>query len=492
MGAPSLSEPANHQPDLASPREPIPGQLEPTAPPTHDSPQTPTPTADPNHADHSPGAMALNALRSAIRTYVVLPDEHSLDAVTLWTAATHLQPQFQHAPRLAITGPQKRCGKSRLLDVVEATCHRPIMTVNASVAAVYRSIGENPPTLLVDEADTIFNPKAAGDAEALRGILNGGHQRKRDTLRINGKSMEVETYKTFAMAALAGIGDLPDTLMDRSVVVRMRRRTATEYAAPFRTRDADALQPLRERLAAWAATVAEQAAVMDPAMPVQDRAADTWEPLVIVADLAGGPWPDLARAACRAITARESDRPGLDDYPLQLLADIHAAYAAVGNPEVLPIKQLILLLCSDEESPWPSYQNRGLTPRYLQMLLRDFDISSRNYRFPAQPQAKGFARAQFLDAWTRYCPTLLKDEATTTPATPGTTPAQQPAPTTPRAAELPSPPPADPAKEHSPRGSVALLRSPAAGPDRRPANPRPADPAPYRPPTPGTAPRPGR
>lgn len=452
------------------------------------------------------GAVLLDELRTTLARYVVLPDRHSLDAVTLWTAATHLQPQFQHAPRLAITGPQKRCGKSRLLDVVEATCHRPIMTVNASVAAVYRSIGENPPTLLVDEADTIFNPKAAGDAEALRGILNGGHQRKRDTLRINGKTMEVETYKTFAMAALAGIGDLPDTLMDRSVVVRMRRRTTTEYAAPFRTRDADALQPLRERLAAWATTIAEQAAAMDPAMPVQDRAADTWEPLIIVADLAGGPWPDLARAACRTITAREADRPGLDDYPLQLLVDIHAAYAAVGNPEVLPTKQLILLLCSDEESPWPNYQNRGLTPRYLQMLLQDFEISSRNYRFPAQPQAKGFARAQFLDAWTRYCPTVLKDDANTTPGTPSTAPtiAQQPEPTAPRAAELPSPlpaepdaeaaPVAEPAKESSPRVSVALLRSRTAGTERRPASPGPADPAPasYRPPAPGTGHRSGR
>ncbi len=360
------------------------------------------------------GAVMLDELRAIVARYVVLPDQHALNAVTLWIAASHLQPAFQHAPRLAITGPQKRCGKSRLLDVVEATCHRPIMTVNASVAAIYRSIGENPPTLLVDEADTIFGPKAAGDAEALRGILNGGHQRKRDTLRINGKSMELETHKTFAMAALAGIGDLPDTIMDRSVVVRMRRRTAAETVESFRTRDSDALAPLRERLAAWATTIAERAKDMDPAMPVEDRAADTWEPLVIVADLAGGAWPDLARQACRVMTARESERPGLEDYPLQLLVDIHGAFASVGHPELMPTKQLIVLLCSDEESPWPTYGSRsgGLTPRYLQMLLRDFDISSKNYRFEGRGQAKGFARAQFLDAWTRYCPSVLKAAGT--------------------------------------------------------------------------------
>ena len=162
------------------------------------------------------GAELLDDVRAALARYVVLPDPHTLDAVTLWIAATHLQPAFQHAPRLAITGPQKRCGKSRLLDVIEATSHRPIMTVNATVPAIFRSIGDNPPTLLVDEADTIFTTKASEQTEQLRGLLNAGHQRGRPALRATGKDNEVQAFRTFAMAALAGIGDLPD----RSAQVR--------------------------------------------------------------------------------------------------------------------------------------------------------------------------------------------------------------------------------------------------------------------------------
>ncbi|MEZ0065540.1 hypothetical protein ABIA32_001536 [Streptacidiphilus sp. MAP12-20] len=499
------------------PRPVVDGQLDlipaGTSGPSAESPDAvpAAPTAGPDPVPD--GAVLLDELRVVLARYVVLPDEHALNAVTLWIAASHLQQSFQHAPRLAITGPQKRCGKSRLLDVVEATCHRPIMTVNASVAAIYRSIGDNPPTLLVDEADTIFGPKAAGDAEALRGILNGGHQRKRDTLRINGKSMELETHKTFSMAALAGIGDLPDTVMDRSVVVRMRRRSAAESVESFRTRDSDALQPLRERLAAWAQSIADRAGDMDPAMPVEDRAADTWEPLVIVADLADGTWPDLARQACRVITARESDRPGLEDYPMQLLIDVHGAFASVGHPELMPTKQLIVLLCSDEESPWPTYGPRsgGLTPRYLQMLLRDFDISSKNYRFEGRGQAKGFARTQFLDAWARYCPSVLKGAESATARSASEQPLALAEPdragheprTGPEAADRPLPEPAPQASAVSgerevsaemaatrDRLAAATHRSQAIGTIGRTPG---ASPAPtYRPPTTDGGPRRGR
>ncbi|ORT47181.1 hypothetical protein KBI5_21110, partial [Frankia sp. KB5] len=102
------------------------------------------------------GTAILARLHAALTRYVILPTPEATDAVALWIAATHAQPAWAHAPRLVIRAPEKRCGKSRLLDVVEATCHNPLITVNASTAAVYRSIDEDPPTLLVDEADTIF------------------------------------------------------------------------------------------------------------------------------------------------------------------------------------------------------------------------------------------------------------------------------------------------------------------------------------------------
>ncbi len=177
------------------------------------------------------GAALLDDLRAAIGRYVVLPSEETLTAVTLWVAASHIQPALQHAPRLAVVGPTKGCGKSRVLDVLHETVSRPMMTVNTSPAVVFRIIGEDPPTLLVDEADTIFGPKA-GDKEDLRGPLNAGHQRNRPAWRISGPEHKPTGFPTFAMAALAGIGDLPDTIMDRAVVLRMQKRKPGEEVTP--------------------------------------------------------------------------------------------------------------------------------------------------------------------------------------------------------------------------------------------------------------------
>ncbi|WP_246127518.1 hypothetical protein [Amycolatopsis rhizosphaerae] len=127
-------------------------------------------------------------------------------AVTLWIAASHAQPAWACAPRLVIRAPEKRCGKSRLLDVVEATCHNPLITVNASPAAVYRSITGDPPALLVDEADTIFGPKAGDSNEELRGLLNAGHQRGRPALRYDAALSAVVTIPTFARKRRCGVG----------------------------------------------------------------------------------------------------------------------------------------------------------------------------------------------------------------------------------------------------------------------------------------------
>jgi hypothetical protein len=72
------------------------------------------------------GAGLLEGLHGALTRYVIFPSPQAADAVTLWTAATHAQPAWEHAPRLAVVSPLKRCGKSRLLDVVAETGVAPL------------------------------------------------------------------------------------------------------------------------------------------------------------------------------------------------------------------------------------------------------------------------------------------------------------------------------------------------------------------------------
>jgi hypothetical protein len=350
------------------------------------------------------GAELLGRLRAVLGRYVILSSSEAADAVVLWIAATHAQPSWAHAPRLVIRAPEKRCGKSRLLDIVEATCWQPLITVNASPAAVYRSLGtDDPPTILLDEADTIFGPAVQGANEDLRGLLNAGHQRNRPTIRYDASKNRVEKIATFAMAALAGIGAMPDTIEDRAVVIRMRRRAAGEEVAPYREkRDGPPLRLLAAEVNAWMRANADQLEQAAPDMPVEDRAADTWEPLVAVADLAGGTWPERARNACLSLNA---ERDATTDVPLRvrLLIDCRAAFA---DAPALPTGILLERLCADTEAPWATAGSRGdgLSAMKLANLLKEYDIRPDTYRF-TEGQAKGYRREDFADAWNRYCPT---------------------------------------------------------------------------------------
>ncbi|RKT84855.1 Protein of unknown function [Saccharopolyspora antimicrobica] len=354
----------------------------------------------PQPADAHQGAALLNELHAALTRYVILPTPQAVDAVTLWIAATHAQPAWAHAPRLVIRAPEKRCGKSRLLDVVEATCHEPFITVNASPSAVYRSITEDPPTMLVDEADTIFGPDA-GNNEDLRGLLNAGHQRNRPAKRYDAAAGRVESIPTFAMAALAGIGAMPDTIEDRAVIVRMRRRAPGETVAPYRIRrDRPVLASIAQRLERWLRADLAALEAAEPAMPVEDRAADTWEPLIIVADHAGDDWPHRARQAAVDLLA-EAAGGDQGSVRTRLLVDCRTAFS---GQAAISTAELLNKLNADPESPWPSYGKTGLNAAKLSKLLGEFDIRSGNVRFPDGSQAKGYRASDFHDAWTRYCP----------------------------------------------------------------------------------------
>jgi hypothetical protein len=352
------------------------------------------------------GARLLAELRAAFTRYVVLPSPQAADAVALWTAATHAQPAWEHAPRLAVVSPLKRCGKSRLLDVVAETCHAPLITVNATIAAVVRSIGADPPTLLVDEADTLWGTRKQADAnEDLRGLLNAGHQRNRPMLRWDVTSRTAEQLDTFAMALLAAIGELPDTIMDRAVVVRMRRRAAGERVEPYRTRrDAPPLHELRDCLATWARAHLRELQHAAPVMPLEDRAADTWEPLIAVADLAGGDWPARARDAAATMTQAEAQQEEDTAAGVRLLADLRQVFHAA-DAEALYTSTILEGLHQLEDAPWADWYGHLLTTRDLAKLLRPYQVESKNVReHGTGAPRKGYARIDLHDAWGRYVP----------------------------------------------------------------------------------------
>jgi hypothetical protein len=342
-----------------------------------------------------------------LTAYVIFRSPGEAVAITLWAAATHAQHMLQFGTRLVIRSPEKRCGKSRLLDVLTQLVCRPLVTVNISCAALVRSISnEKPPTLILDEADTVFGKTIAGDekAETLRGLLNAGFDRDRPYVRWDVTTRQLENCPTFAMGCLAGIGRLPDTIEDRGVIVSLRRKAANETVTKFRTRrDKPAVKKLGIRLGQWVTPYAAALAAAEPDMPdgLNDRAEDAWESLFAVADLAGGEWPRMARKAARML-AQEAE--GKDLESRRLLADVQAVFDRYKAEPALWTETLILGLEAIEEAPWADLNHRaGLSPSYLAKLLSAYDIKSRDIR-KSTGVRKGYRRADFEDAWSRYLP----------------------------------------------------------------------------------------
>ncbi len=228
------------------------------------------------------GAALLAEIEAFVRRYVALPSAAAYVAFTLWAAHAHaIVEHFENTPRLAFLSPEPECGKTRALEALELLVPSPMLAVNATPAALFRAMADldRRPTILFDEVDTIFGPKAK-ENEELRGLLNAGHRRSGVAYRCigEGTKQQVRPFPAYAAAALAGIGDLPDTIFSRSIVIAMRRRGSNEHVAPFRRREAEAEGArLRDALALWAASHrAELSAI--PSMPPEltDRAADVW------------------------------------------------------------------------------------------------------------------------------------------------------------------------------------------------------------------------
>lgn len=364
------------------------------------------------------GADLLDELDEVLARFVAFPSDAARHAVALWAVHAHAVDSFDSSPRVALLSPEPGSGKTRTLEVLELLVPEPMFTSNASVAVLARSIDARHVTVLLDEADAVWGGKGK-DHEELRAIVNSGHRRGAtyDRMVGEGSKMEARSFRSYAAVALAGIGTLPDTVMQRSVVVRMRRRAPGEQVEPFRHRHAaPGLTLLRDALAEWVAQVADDLKWHDPVMPdgVTDRPADVWAPLLAVADLAGGRWPHLARAACTELL-RAADSTESGSLGVRLLADLREVF---GDDDALHTSDLLDALNSREEWPWGNLRGAPLDPRGLARLLRRYDAHPIDVKI-AETVRKGYRREHLWDAWQRYLP--ARSEISATSATAATT-----------------------------------------------------------------------
>lgn len=364
----------------------------------------------------------LDRITAFIGKYVVVSDDQAV-AVALWVLHTHVADASEVAAYLAAVSAEKRSGKSRLMEVVGLLVPRPLAAANATEAALFRALADKPcPTLMLDEIDTIFGPNARKENEALRGLINAGHRRGTPVLRCvgDGSKQRVERFDVFGPKMLAGIGDLPDTVDDRSIVIRMKRRAPDETVDRFRRREVEPIGgALRQQLAAWGGPHVAELQDAWPHLPddLDDRAADVWEPLFAIADLAGGPWPEKARGAALVLSG---GREGADEVTLgvRLLHDIRDVFDRAGVDH-LSSAQLVDALCALEEAPWGDMFGNRLDPRRLAKRLRPYGVAPKSVRLTDGTIPKGYTTDQFADAWQRYTPTWCSTVTETPHEKPG-------------------------------------------------------------------------
>jgi Protein of unknown function (DUF3631) len=358
------------------------------------------------------GDELLTAVAAAIGQHIIMP-EHARTAAALWAAHTYMLDCFAVTPRLAIRSPVKRCGKTTLQDVLGRLIFRPLLTANITAAAIFRVVEAYRPALLVDEADT-FVGEDNGD---LRGVLNSGHRRGGTVVRTVGDDHEPRAFSTFSPCCIALIGKLPDTLQDRSIVLDLKRRLPSEEIVPFRDDRAGHLDELARKLARWSQDNSAAIAAADPQLPsgIYNREADNWRPLLAIADVAGGTWPELTRGAALRLQEGTQDD---GDIRSRLLADIKAVFAEqeadqAGQRDAFAAQQnaqiasadLVEALVAIEGAPWAEFGRSGkpLTQNRLARLLKPFGIAPGNI-WAGGKVLKGYRREDFQEAFERYFP----------------------------------------------------------------------------------------
>jgi hypothetical protein len=373
--------------------------------PSGDAPAEPVPLDQ--------GGELLERVEAFLRRFVVFAIDLQAVAVALWIMHTWCFEAAETTPYLHVNSPEKRSGKSRLVEVLAQLARGALQAANMTAAALYRSICDPAPAVLFDEVQELFGRGADDDQRQLRACLNSGYRLGGAARRCVGEGAKqtVAEFPTFCPKVLAGTGSLPDMLADRAIPIRLQRKTRHEQVERFRIRRVRAeAEALRRRLAGWAQVAVPVLRDAEPELPDQldDRAQDCWEPLLALAELAGGDWPKRARAA--AVELAGADRLADPSVGALLLAHCSEAFAGE-DTDRLATNRLLELLCARDDGPWAEWWARHLhddgqakiAAARLAKLLRPFGIAPKVLDFEGR-KARGYALSAFGDAFGRYLP----------------------------------------------------------------------------------------
>lgn len=348
------------------------------------------------------GLELFNDLVEAFNRYLAL-QKYQAEALALWSIFSYCIDAGNIAPKLLIFSPEKRCGKTTLLDVLVNIVWKPLPASNISSAVIYRVIESIGGSIIIDEADTFVrnNPE-------VNGIINSGHRRSMAfVLRCDGDDHEPRQFSTWAPNIIAMIGKPQDTIVDRSILIQMKRKKPDDMVDRFIPHKAEpSLKILASKIARWRDDNFMALCNADPETPagLNDRASDNWRPLLAIADLIGGTCPEVARLAAITLAEDEQDEDNAS-IGVMLLGDIKEIFEA-HKADRISTEDLLFDLHAMEERPWLEWsRGRAITSRQIARHLKPFDVAPRTLRMGYKTQ-KGYELGQFKDAFDRYLTNL--------------------------------------------------------------------------------------
>lgn len=345
---------------------------------------------------HDPvdGVALLQEISDTFRRKLILADG-AADALAVWVVLTYCVEAFTYCPIIHVTAPEKQCGKSLVRDLCFELVYRPDSSENATAAYIFRAIEQFRLTLFLDEIDTVDMRSELG--AALTGILNSGYHVKGAVSRTVGDDHIPTKFSTFGAKMVIGIGNsLSDATRSRCLVIPMRRKLPSETIESLRGYDGT---DIRRRCQRWVDDNRLQMLKRgESKYPdwMNDRQKDILEPLLVIADLSGGDWPDRIREALRLRAGSPTDPTALGP---KLLAAIKDAF---GTEAQMTTMDLLAALVGMDDQPWRTIcRGHSMDARKLSDLLRPYSVAPANIKVGGK-QSKGYKLEWFADAFSRY------------------------------------------------------------------------------------------
>jgi hypothetical protein len=353
-------------------------------------------------------AELLNDIEAVIKRHVIL-NEHAAAALAVWVLHTYVFEMRDTVAYVAIESPEKRCGKTTLLSVMASMACKPLIASNITVGALFRSVHTCSPTLFIDEADTFM----AGNS-TMRGIINSGNTRRTAyVLRLSGSRQSyrqitlpdsppavpnndtgLKKYSCWCPKVIAMIGQVPDTIADRSIVVKMARKLTTETCAPLSELDTADIKARCVRFASdMAQSIAQAPKIRGEGL--NDRAADTFDPLFVITRLAGDGWEQKLHEAALAL----SSTVDIENSGATLIMDVLSLFGETGSEKMFSRDIVTLLRNSGLKSETLKYSS--INEYHISKTLRQYGIRPVNIRIGSQVH-RGYLAADFTAAVIRY------------------------------------------------------------------------------------------